>query len=195
MQSWKFKLDKPDVILISHWHWDHFFGLMDISWFAEKNQLTVYGNESTKKWYDAAMKHVPVNFITFESYKPFEIDNLKITPVAVNHVDKTDGFIFEDKDSNKKIVYLPDLYSIPQKTAQTIKDADVIILDSTYLGSDISDDSSHLKNEQFSQFLSAITAKEIILTSIGSYHGLTHNDMVKKYPKYTICYDGLKRKI
>lgn len=168
---------------------------MDISWFAEKNQLTVYGNESTKKWYDSGMKHIPVNFITFESYKPFEIDNLKITPIAVNHVNKTDGFIFENKDNEKKFVYLPDLYSIPEETTQAIKGADIIILASTYLGSDISDDSTHLKNDQFTQFLSVISANEIILTNIGSYHGLTHKDLVKKYPQYIICYDGLKRKI
>ncbi len=193
LQSWKFKLEKPDAILISHWHWDHFFGLMDLTWFAEKNKLVVYGNESTKKWYDSSMKHVPVNFTLFESYKPFEIDNLKITPIAVNHVDKTDGFIFEDKDNGKKIVYLPDLNSIPEQTMQAIKNSNVIILDSTYLGSDIDDDSTHLKDGQFSSFLSNLDAKEIILTSIGSYHGLTHNDLVKKYSQYIICYDGLKK--
>jgi len=194
LQSWKFKIEKPDAILISHWHWDHFFGLLDISWYAEKNRLTVYGNESTKKWYDSSMNHIPVNFITFESYKPFEIDNLKITPIAVNHVDKTDGFILEDKDSAKKIVYLPDLYSISEQTSQAIKGVDVLILDSTYLGSDISDDATHLKNNQFAEFLSKISAHEIILTGIGSYHGLSHKDLVKKYPQFTICYDGMKRK-
>jgi len=44
LQSWKFKLNVPDAILISHWHWDHLFGLLDVDWFAEKNGLTVYGN-------------------------------------------------------------------------------------------------------------------------------------------------------
>jgi phosphoribosyl 1,2-cyclic phosphate phosphodiesterase len=194
LQSWKFKLEKPDAILISHWHWDHFFGLMDLNWFAEKNQLTVYGNESTQKWYSSTIKHVPVNFIKFESYVPFEVDNLKITPIAVNHVDKTDGFIFEDKYGGNKIVYLPDLYSIPEQTAQAIKNANAVILDSTYLGSDINDDSTHLKNDQFAQFLSNISTNEIILTGIGSYHGLTYKNLVKKYPQYTICYDGMKRK-
>ena len=48
LQSWKFKIGKPDAILISHWHWDHLFGLLDLDYFAYKNRLVVYGNKVTK---------------------------------------------------------------------------------------------------------------------------------------------------
>ncbi|MBI3337333.1 MAG: MBL fold metallo-hydrolase [Candidatus Staskawiczbacteria bacterium] len=166
LQSWKFNLSKPDAILVSHWHWDHLFGLLDIAWFSEKNKVTVYGNSTTKKWYDSRIAHVPVNFITFESYRSFEIDNLKITPLKVNHVDETDGFLFEDKDSGKKFAYLSDLYEIPLETEGLIKGTEAVITDATYLESDISDDSTHLQKNQFNQFLKKIISKEIILTGM-----------------------------
>jgi len=194
LQSWKFKIEKPDAILISHWHWDHFLGMMDLEWFTEKNRLTIYGNDATKKWHDSRMNHILVNFITFKSYESFKIDNIKITPLAVNHVDDTDGFLFEDSDSGKKIAYLPDLYEIPEKTAKALKQLDVVILDATYLESDITDDPTHLQKNQIVPFLSKINAKEIILTGIGSYNGFSHANLEKKYKQYTISYDGMKRK-
>lgn len=194
LQSWKFKLKKPDAILISHWHWDHLFGLLDLDWFAEKNKLTVYGNSVTKEWYDNRMSHIQVDFQIFESYASFQIDNITITPIAVNHVENTDGFLFEDSSTGKKVAYLSDLYGIPEKTAELIKHVDVIITDATYLESDIHDDSTHFQKDQIVPFLQQLTVKEIILTNIGSYNGLTHADLEQKFPQYTIAYDGLERK-
>jgi len=193
LQSWKFKLKKPDAILVSHWHWDHLFGLLDLDWFAEKNQLKVYGNATTKQWYDERMNHVKTDFRVFTSYKSFEIDNVKITPIAVDHVDKTDGFLFEDTNSGKKVSYLSDLHGLPQKTAELIDGIETIITDATYLESDIDDDPTHLQKEQFESFLNGLKANEVILTNIGSCQGLNHEDLEEKFPQYTIAFDGMSR--
>ena len=167
---------------------------MDISWYAEKNKLKVYGNSTTNSFYKSKMSHVPVIFKEFNSYEPFVIDNIKITPISVNHINKTDGFLFENKISNKKIAYLPDLNGLPEKTKEIIKGTDTIIIDATYLGSSLKDDPDHFDNDQLLSFLSKLDAKEIILTNIGSYHNLNHSNLTKKFPQYTISYDGMKRK-
>ena len=193
LQSWKFKLGKPDAILVSHWHWNHLFGLLDLDWFAKKSPLIVYGNSVTKEWYEERMNHVNVNFRTFKSYEPFEIDNLRITPIVVDHVSDTDGFLFEDLNSGKRFAYLSDLSGVPADTAGMIKDIDLIITDVTYIESDIDDDSTHLKKDQIIPFLESIKAKEIVLTNIGSYQKLTHDDLEQKFPQYTIAYDGMER--
>ena len=195
LQSWKFGLKKPDAILVSHWHWDHMFGLLDLDWMAEKSQLLVYGNSVSKEWYDERMGHINVDFIMFESYQPFEIDNVKITPIAVDHVDKTDGFLFEDMKSGKKIAYLSDIHGLPQKTAELIDGIDVVITDATYLESDIDDDPTHLQKDQFEPFLQSLNAKEIILTHIGSHQGLSHKDLEERFPQYTIAFDGMSREL
>lgn len=195
LQSWKFQLKTPDIILISHWHWDHLFGLLDLDWFAEKNKLTIYGNNVTKHWYDDRMSHIKVDFRTFKSYESFNLDNIKITPIVVNHVQNTDGFLFEDLGNGKKLAYLSDLSGLPDKTVNLIKDIDIIIADATYIESDISDDPTHLQKNQIGPFLESLTAKEIILTNLGSYQGLTHTDFEKEFPQYTIAYDGLERQL
>lgn len=193
LQSWKFRLKKPDAILISHWHWDHLFGLLDLDWFASKNTLTVHGNATTKEWYDDRMSHIKVHFQVFESYQAFRVDNIIITPIAVHHVEKTDGFLFEDVNSGKKIAYFSDLHGIPEKTAELTKNIDLIITDATYLASDINDDPTHFQKDQIIPFLEGLRAKEIILTNIGSYQGMTHNDFEKKFSQYTIAHDGMVR--
>ncbi len=193
LQSWKFQLKKPDAILISHWHWDHLWGLLDLDWYASKNKLDVYGNSSTKEWYESRMGHIAVDFKTIESYLSFQIDNILVTLIAVNHVDLTDGFLFEDVNTGKKIAYLSDLHGVPEKTAELIRGIDTIITDATYLESDLTDDPTHFHNEQLKVFLSGLNAKEVILTNIGSYQGLTHSDYEAKFPQYTIAHDGMGR--
>ena len=195
LQSWKFKLGKPDAILISHWHWDHLFGLLDLDWFAEKNTLTVYGNSVTKKWYDDRMGHVKVDFRVFRSYESFEIDNIRITPIIVNHVNDTNGFLFEDLSSGKRFAYLSDLNGIPVDTAKLIDDIDLIITDATYIESDRNDDFTHLQKDQIIPFLTGLNANEIVLTNIGSYQSFSHSDLEQKFPQYTIAYDGLRRQL
>ncbi len=193
LQSWKFNLKKPDAILISHWHWDHLFGLLDLDWFTSRNSFKVFGNVVTKKWYEERMSHIKVDFQVFDSYQPFQIDTVKITPIAVNHVEKTDGFLFEDIATGKKIAYLSDLHGLPEKTNKLIRSVDIVITDATYLDSDLDDDQTHFQNDQLAPFLDSLSAKEIILTNIGSYQGLTHDDLVKKFPRYTIAFDGMAR--
>ncbi len=193
LQSWRFNIKKPDAVVVSHWHWDHLFGLLELEFFAEKNKLLIYGNSIAKEWYDRAMAHVPVDFTVFNTYEPFVIDNIKVTPLRVDHVEDTDGFMFEDMDSEKKFVYLSDFYNIPEKTLDLIKGADVVTVDATYLDSSISDDDTHVQREDFATLFKKIDAKEVVLVNIGSYQGFTHNDFVKKYPMHTIAYDGMVR--
>lgn len=193
LQSWKFNISKPDVCLISHWHWDHLFGLLDLGWFIEKYGLTIYGNQVTKNCYDSQMNHLKADFRIFESFKPFVVDNIRITPVPVTHVNDTHGFLFEDINSGHKVVYLSDLCGVPAETDIFLQNADAIISDATYLESEIHDDLTHFQREQIIPFLKQLSTNEIILTNIGSYQGLTHQDWEKKFPQYTIAYDGLKR--
>ena len=139
------------------------------------------------------MSHVKVNFQTFESYKSFEIDNIRITPITVNHVEDTDGFLFEDLNSGKKLAYFSDLHGIPAETTDLIDNIDAIITDVTYIESNIDDDPTHFQKDQIVPFLESLNAREIILTNIGSYQGLTHDNLEKKFPQYTIAYDGMSR--
>ncbi len=193
LQSWKYNLKKPDAILISHWHWDHLFGLLELDWYAEKNKLSVYGNNVTKQWCDKSMGHININFNQFDSFESFTIDNIIVTPIPVKHVHKTHGFIFENNETGKKFVYLSDFFDIPVKTLESILDAESVTVDATYLESEIDDDLTHMQKNQFVSFFDKIKGPELILTNLGSYQNITHSDFENKFPNQTIAFDGMTR--
>jgi len=193
LQAWKYQLKIPDAFLVSHWHWDHFFGLQDLDWFCEKYNPKIYGNKITKSWYDKNMNYIPVDFKVFDSYESFIIDNIKITPFRVYHVDDTDGFIFEDIETGNKIAYLADLYGMPDESFDLIKDIDTVIVDATYIeGKGIDGDDTHFWREDLLKFLDTLNSKNIVLTHISSHYNLSHNEFEEKYPKYVISYDGME---
>ncbi len=192
LQSWKYKLTRPDAVLVSHWHWDHLFGLLDLDWFAEKNSLRVYGNRVTKEWQENSMGHINVNFSVFESFKTFVIDNVEITPVPVNHVEETHGFIFKNLETGKAFAYLSDFSSIPDHTSEKLSTSDYATIDATYLASDIDDDLTHVQKDQFPKLFTSIDGPQLILTNIGSYQNLSHDDFQAMFSQQTIAYDGME---
>lgn len=193
LQSWKFKIKKPSIFLVSHWHWDHFFGLLDLDWYASKNNLVIYGNRTTNSWFNSRMNHIKASMNILSSYKELKIDTIKITPFPVIHVKETHGFLFEEGGSKESFAYVPDLHGLSPKALKLIKNATTVIIDATYLNSDLDDDPDHFKGKDIIPFLKHFNSKEIILTNIGSYQGLTHAELTQKYPDVTIAYDGLKR--
>lgn len=191
LQSWKYQFGKPDAIFISHWHWDHLWGLLDLDWQAEKSKLSVYGNSVTQKWYDENMSHISVDFTQFKSFEQIQIDNVLITPIPVHHVVDTNGFIFENTETGDKFVYLADFFDIQESTIEMISDAKNITIDATYLDSDINDDLTHMQKDKFESLFNKFQDSELILTNIGSYQGFRHSDFEEKFSEQTIAFDGM----
>ena len=192
LQSWKFNLRVPDMIFVSHWHFDHFFGLLDLEWQMEKNKVKIYSNKITKNWYNKSFKHIPIDFKVISTKDSIVIDNLKIIPFKVKHVNETFGFIFENIKTNKKFTYLPDFYDIPKNSLSLINRTDIISVDSTYLEKGI-EDSTHLESKEIINFIeSKIKVKKIILMNINSFCEKNHKELIKKYKKYEISYDGME---
>lgn len=192
LQSWKFGLGKPDAILISHWHWDHLFGLLDLDWFAEKNQLHVYGNKVTKIWFDRSMAHINAQFDVFTDHDEIAIDNIKITALPVNHVQDTHGFLIENTVTGKTFFYASDFSSIPEATIAKVNKSDYATIDATYLDSEIDDDPTHVQRNEFATLMKQISGPELILANIGSYQNMDHDDFIAAHPTATIAYDGMK---
>jgi glyoxylase-like metal-dependent hydrolase (beta-lactamase superfamily II) len=79
--------------LVTHWHFDHLYGLFDLHAWA--------GNSSINQDYTVLIK--PKNGYMKTQDKDLE----------ENKLENTFGFLLKEK--NKKIVYLADYFKVPQK--------------------------------------------------------------------------------
>lgn len=207
LQSTRFSLPNVNNFLVSHWHFDHMYGLHELlTWLKglEARPL-VYGSVVTKDKIDKEFSYLPFDFQLLEPYKKINIFDVDITPLPLYHtfaideefleddINNTFGYILEHK--GKKVVYLSDYYKVPQKVLDKIRGADVLIADGTYLFTDKfrKIKLNHLHNEDILQLVNEIKAKRVYFHSISHLTGLTHHEMQERLPKnYFISYDGLE---
>jgi hypothetical protein len=107
-------------------------------------------------------------------------------------VEETHGFIIKNNETNKTISYLPDLHGLPDDSLELVKKTNTVICDATYLESDLTDDKTHFNNKELNYFLkNTLQHPNTILANIGSFAGYTHEDLSKRYPEYSISFDGM----
>jgi cAMP phosphodiesterase len=109
-------------VLISHTHIDHIGSLpifVENAYEARRECVTIHGSEGVldclqtdvfndRVWPDLlalSTKEAPfLKLATLEPRKMIELENLRITPIPVNHVVPTLGFIIEDSDAAVVVV-------------------------------------------------------------------------------------------
>jgi len=109
-------------VLISHTHIDHVGSLpifVENSYETQRDCVTVHGSEEVldclqkdifndRVWPDFVRLSTPsapfFKLAKLEGGKTVELEGLRITPVPVNHVVPTLGFIIEDKDATVAII-------------------------------------------------------------------------------------------
>lgn len=215
MQSASHDLQNISDFVVSHWHFDHMYGLMELdawSWYARKGKIKVYCSQKTKEWLDKNFEHVPKDVVIVNPFRKFDLLGIKITPFPLYHMkwdknvplDKLKnvfGFVFEK--GKKKVVYLPDYYRIPDKSINLVKNPDVVIMDGTFLFEEIfpdkpeqrgaKNDPDHLHGKQILDLAASLNAKKTVFHSITHLTEKTHSELQKMLPKgMFLSYDGMK---
>lgn len=216
LQSTRFNLPLIKDFLVSHWHFDHLYGILELgAWskFVMNKEFNIFCSNKTSDWIEKTFGHIPKNIIIVEPYKSFDLYGVSVIPIPLYHMkskdaeveqeqlDNTFGYIIQ-KD-NKKIVYLADYYKIPQKTIELIKDADVLIADGTYLFEDLFPDKStqnelksdpdHLHGEEIFSFINTLQIKEVVFFSTTHLTEKTHDELQAMLSaNYRVSYDGMK---
>ena len=131
----KIKFSRIKHIFISHLHGDHFFGLPGlISTFrllGRDKELHIHGPKGIKEAITLLMRlgnswtNYPLLFHELESNEPqiiFEDENVEVTTIPLDHRIYTNGFLFREKESERKLdIRAVEKYSIDKVHYREIK--------------------------------------------------------------------------
>ena len=206
LQSTKFHVPQVKDFVVSHWHFDHMYGLHELLTWMKKQEVkpTVHCSVGTKEKIDKEFSYLPMQVSVRRPFETFQVCGVAITPVPVFHMFKNDeevqdgaiantfGYILEH--NGKRVVYLADYYRVPAETLKTIQNVDVFIADGTYLQTEDYEKQkpNHLHSNDILRFTESAHAREVYFHSISHLTQKTHDQMQAALPAaHFISYDGL----
>jgi len=214
-QSSRFDL-AVDTFLISHWHYDHLFGIYELgAWFGLKIQARpiIYCSQGTADYIQQHMGFMDLDVRILKSYEPVDVEGVSVTPVPMQHMSSVDndkelvsldtfGFVIDD--GNRSIAYLADYYGIPSRTLEAVKQCDAVVADGTYLFEDKYpdeelrtafknyNDPDHLHGSSILDFTKSLDVKKTVFHSITHLPEMDHDKMQSNMPAdHFIGYDGM----
>lgn len=207
MQSAKFGLPALTDFVVSHWHFDHMYGLHELlTWTKKQPQKpTLHCSPKTKDVIKKEFSYLPLQVNTLRPYEPFTLCGIRVTPLPVYHMFARDNDIPEDKLENayaylleeqgKHVAYLGDYYRLPAATFKKLQNIDVLIADGTYLFTDEyrTTKPNHIHNKDILSFTKKTHAKEVYYHSVSHLTGKKHEALQELLPpSHTLSYDGLE---
>lgn len=218
VQSTRFKLPPVTDYIVSHWHFDHLFGLYELHAWIElviKKPINIYCSASVSDMIQSQFGFIPTSVTIIKAYEEFKIGSVSITPLPVYHMrsadegkepdelDNTFGFLVES--DGRKVSYLADYYKIPEKTIELASGSEVVIADGTYLFESKypdkpyqnetlkENDPDHLHGNDILDIASSMDSKAVYYHSITHLPETYHKDMQEWLPKgHYIGSDGKK---
>lgn len=172
------KIPTIKCMLLSHEHDDHSKSVFSLAY---KYNIPIYLTHGTYKMCQKKINKKYQNHLIFiKLLKPFEIGNIKITPIPVPH-DAREPVQFKFELNKKTIAIISDLGFGNEILIQQIKDVDALILESNHdknllnkskypksLRDRISGKYGHLSNDESARILNSINTKN--LSWLGASH-------------------------
>lgn len=206
LQSTRFGLPPIKDFLVSHWHFDHMYGINELHQYSKEvtNGLNIYCSAGTNAVLDTdEFSYIPQTIHIVSPLESFELAGVTITPLPVYHMRSEDdlisdselantfGFLFEH--NGKKVAYLADYYRVPQSVQDKIHGIDAVICEGTYLmTNDYKDHKpNHMHGQDMIDFANSIDAKKTYYHSVSHLTHKKHDELQAMLPEgQTLTFDG-----
>jgi phosphoribosyl 1,2-cyclic phosphate phosphodiesterase len=195
-QMLDFHIERCDAVLFTHAHADHIFGFDDIRRFntIHKRVLPAYAEAETLtdirrifNYIDDKPSHLGLYraLIDFREVSgPFQIGDVKILPVQVEHGVAMTGYVLEHQ--GKRVGYVPDCHRLSPEAIAILKGVDIMILDCLRYRAH----PAHLSVEESLAYIEQIQPKQAFLTHL--CHDIDHATLEATLPPHIrVSYDGL----
>ena len=196
-QALRENLTVVDAVLYTHEHLDHVTGFDELRAFCwhRETALPLYGSPDTL----AGLERMYPWAFPLEDHQPgyvrpdprpvedaFRFNNLKITPIEVQHGRvRTHGFRF-DHPTIGSLAYIPDVKIIPQSSLDLLEDLDVLIIDALRH----EEHHTHMTVAESLDAIATLKPKRSFLTHLGHELGWQETNEALP-PQVSLAYDGL----
>lgn len=198
------KMERPDAVLITHEHGDHFLGMDDLLAFkrsvtaSEWRNIPVYASEVTWNSIEARFRYLLGTLVekrVATPNEPIEFLEEKIIPFKTDHgvtASGSVGYMIETlvNGSPKRIVYTSDFVGLPFEP-DFIKGADVLIFQTHWLNEPDENRPSHMSLQRGIDIMKRWAPKgDVYLTHI-SASDIVEGDPRNNIPKKPKCTNPL----
>lgn len=172
MEGAHLKLQKLNGIALTHLHWDHSHGLIELAGGKQVNVSVIVH----KKLQKVLQTHQDLEYLFRIGFAQFHnrLKKVQIDFIEVSHDPNFSTFAIKVTSKKKSIIYVPDIAKFNKKLLYAIKNSNLTVFDSTFLEED--------KYNHMAVKNSAPILKECDATVIYSHINHSENpEVVKSY--------------